>query len=93
MSPHTAASAKPGVGGETARSAGAPGHGGTGGKPGTVDLGVRQADGTRSGAANSAAGGRGGHAGDEDSDERTTWLTEDEMVWGNSQAAPPVLGG
>ena len=38
-------------------------------------------------------GGRGGH-GDDESDGRLTWLTEDEMVWGDGDAAPPpVLGG
>ncbi|MEU5831968.1 hypothetical protein, partial [Micromonospora tulbaghiae] len=36
---------------------------------------------------------RGGH-GDDESDGRLTWLTEDEMVWGDGDAAPPpVLGG
>ncbi|MER5702474.1 WXG100 family type VII secretion target [Micromonospora sp. NPDC002296] len=49
--------------------------------------------------ANGSSGGRagvlGGHGrSDEDeSDERLTWLTEDEMVWGNGDTgAPPVLG-
>ncbi|MFC0097706.1 WXG100 family type VII secretion target [Micromonospora marina] len=38
-------------------------------------------------------GGRGGY-GDDESDGRLTWLTEDEMVWGDGDAAPPpVLGG
>ncbi|MDM4784621.1 MULTISPECIES: hypothetical protein [unclassified Micromonospora] len=38
-------------------------------------------------------GGRGGH-GDDESDGRLTWLTEDEMVWGDGDTAPPpVLGG
>ncbi|MEU4788957.1 WXG100 family type VII secretion target [Micromonospora tulbaghiae] len=38
-------------------------------------------------------GGRGGQ-GDDESDGRLTWLTEDEMVWGDGDAAPPpVLGG
>ncbi|MFC0507730.1 WXG100 family type VII secretion target [Micromonospora costi] len=37
-------------------------------------------------------GGRGQHDEDE-SDERLTWLTEDEMVWGDGRdGAPPVLG-
>ncbi|MFI5848561.1 hypothetical protein ACIA8B_04620 [Micromonospora chalcea] len=38
-------------------------------------------------------GGRGSH-GDDESDGRLTWLTEDEMVWGDGDGAPPpVLGG
>ncbi|MFG1883540.1 WXG100 family type VII secretion target [Micromonospora sp. NPDC049102] len=35
-----------------------------------------------------------GHGEDDDSDDRLTWLTEDEMVWRDGgDAAPPVLGG
>ncbi|WP_433315411.1 hypothetical protein ACQP0U_02575 [Micromonospora sp. CA-269861] len=34
-----------------------------------------------------------GRAQDDDSDERLTWLTEDEMVWqGDEKAGPSVLG-
>nr|WTA68269.1 hypothetical protein OHB51_03600 [Micromonospora sp. NBC_00855] len=51
------------------------------------------------GNARPGSGGRpgvlGGHgrAQDDDSDDRLTWLTEDEMVWqGDDKAAPPVLG-
>ncbi|MFJ8579269.1 WXG100 family type VII secretion target [Micromonospora sp. NPDC093277] len=41
---------------------------------------------------NGVLGGRGQHAEDE-SEERLTWLTEDEMVWGDGRSAPPpVLG-
>ncbi|MFU8870906.1 WXG100 family type VII secretion target [Micromonospora sp. SL4-19] len=41
---------------------------------------------------NGVLGARGGHD-DDESDERLTWLTEDEMVWGDGRsAAPPVLG-
>ncbi|MEU6072890.1 WXG100 family type VII secretion target [Micromonospora sp. NPDC047074] len=57
-------------------------------------------DAARPGARGAAAGanrlgvlgaGQGPH--DEDADSRLTWLTEDEMVWGNdADAAPPVLG-
>jgi uncharacterized protein YukE len=48
-------------------------------------------------AANRAAAGRGGAvghgSGDDEPDEHLTWLTEDEMVWGNDQpSAPGVLG-
>ncbi|KKK04527.1 WXG100 family type VII secretion target [Micromonospora sp. HK10] len=40
---------------------------------------------------NGVLGRQGQH--DDDSDERFTWLTEDEMVWGDGRsAAPPVLG-
>ncbi|MEH0845192.1 WXG100 family type VII secretion target [Micromonospora sp. CPCC 205711] len=42
---------------------------------------------------NGVLGGRG-QQGDDESDERLTWLTEDEMVWQDaSSVAPPVLGG
>ncbi|WFE33422.1 WXG100 family type VII secretion target [Micromonospora sp. WMMD975] len=42
---------------------------------------------------NGVLGARGGHD-DDESDGRLTWLTEDEMVWGDGGAAPPpVLGG
>ncbi|MEU1587384.1 hypothetical protein [Micromonospora sp. NPDC005710] len=54
----------------------------------------RSIDGQRSGGGSrpGVLGGRG-QAQDDDSDERLTWLTEDEMVWqGNEKAAPPVLG-
>jgi hypothetical protein len=38
-------------------------------------------------------GGKGLTGTDEEDDERLTWLTEDEMVWGqNRPAAPPILG-
>ncbi|WP_406038482.1 WXG100 family type VII secretion target [Micromonospora sp. NBC_00898] len=41
---------------------------------------------------NGVLGGRGESDGEE-SDERLTWLTEDEMVWGDGGSAPPpVLG-
>jgi hypothetical protein len=37
--------------------------------------------------------GHGAGGGDEEEHERTTWLTEDEDVWGaNGDAAPPVIG-
>ncbi|WP_405102862.1 WXG100 family type VII secretion target [Micromonospora sp. NBC_01412] len=46
------------------------------------------------GSSGSRAGVLGGQGRPEDeSDERLTWLTEDEMVWGNGDTgAPPVLG-
>jgi hypothetical protein len=52
----------------------------------------------RGGAAGSngmpmGAGGRGADGGDEDEHERSTWLAEDEDVWGaGGDAAPPVIG-
>ncbi|MFI6785295.1 WXG100 family type VII secretion target [Micromonospora sp. NPDC050276] len=62
----------------------------------------RSIDGQRGGSGGRAAGGGanrpgvlGGHGRpqDDDSDERLTWLTEDEMVWQDGErAAPPVLG-
>jgi hypothetical protein len=36
-------------------------------------------------------GGRGGQDGDER--ERNTWLTEDEDVWGDTDAPPGVIDG
>ncbi|MGI5525190.1 WXG100 family type VII secretion target [Micromonospora sp. CA-259024] len=54
----------------------------------------------RSGSGRGAGGGTGrpgvlggqGRPQDDDSDERLTWLTEDEMVWRDGgDAAPPVL--
>ncbi|MFG2047475.1 WXG100 family type VII secretion target [Micromonospora sp. NPDC048935] len=54
----------------------------------------RSIDGQRGGGRNGSGvlGGRGRPEND-DSDERLTWLTEDEMVWGDgANAAPPVLG-
>ncbi|MBM0227161.1 hypothetical protein JNW87_18185, partial [Micromonospora sp. ATA51] len=41
---------------------------------------------------NGVLGGRG-ESDAEESDERLTWLTEDEMVWGDGGSVPPpVLG-
>ncbi|MGK5738002.1 WXG100 family type VII secretion target [Micromonospora sp. URMC 103] len=59
----------------------------------------RRGEGNRAAATGRGAGnrpgvlgGRGQHDEDE-SGERLTWLTEDEMVWGDGRnAAPPVLG-
>ncbi|GAA2676706.1 WXG100 family type VII secretion target [Actinoplanes palleronii] len=87
-----------GRGGETARASSSGGHGagnGPGAGRGTAgDLGVRDGLHGKGGQAAGNAAGRGAGRGDEDeADERTTWLTEDEMVWGGSNAAPPVLGG
>ncbi|MBM0234775.1 hypothetical protein JNW91_24950, partial [Micromonospora sp. STR1_7] len=56
--------------------------------------GRRAETGRAAGGANRPGllGGRG-RPGDDESDERLTWLTEDEMVWREGgAAAPPVLG-
>ncbi|MEO3772869.1 WXG100 family type VII secretion target [Micromonospora sp. B9E7] len=58
----------------------------------------RSMDGQRGGRAATAGGNSGvlggrGRSREDDSDERLTWLTEDEMVWRDGgDAAPPVLG-
>ena len=56
--------------------------------------GDRAASGTGRGGAGRPGvlgGTRGTH--DDDADGRLTWLTEDDMVWGDgAAAAPPVLG-
>ncbi|WP_229402635.1 WXG100 family type VII secretion target [Micromonospora okii] len=51
-------------------------------------------NGANNGAANRAGVlGGAGRTGEDDSDERLTWLTEDEMVWSDGETgAPPVLG-
>jgi hypothetical protein len=41
----------------------------------------------RQGAAGTARG-----EGEDESDDRMTWLTEDDMVWGAEQAPPSLLG-
>ncbi|TNH30037.1 WXG100 family type VII secretion target [Micromonospora orduensis] len=61
----------------------------------------RSIDGRRTDGTGRAAGGANrpgllggrGRPGEDESDERLTWLTEDEMVWREGgAAAPPVLG-
>jgi len=45
------------------------------------------------GAGGMPMGGMGGGGGQKEERERTTWLTEDEDVWGgDGDAAPPVIG-
>jgi hypothetical protein len=49
----------------------------------------------RGGRVGGMMGGAGGHGGQEagDGDEHSTWLNEDEDIWGSdTDAAPPVLG-
>jgi hypothetical protein len=48
----------------------------------------------RAEGAGRAAGARTGSESDEDQDEYTSWLTEDEMVWGDDHNLPSsVIGG
>jgi len=76
--------ARPSTGG----TAGAgPGSGGSGrGAPGQRPGPAGRGDGT-------AAGGRAGTGEPDDEDAYDTWLTEDEMVWGNETDLPPNLIG
>jgi len=91
-----------GAGAAGAGAAGARGAG-SGGKPGGVPGGV--AGGTGAGGKGAGAGGRmgmggmpmgagGGHGAGGEGSDHSTWLNEDEDVWGtDSDAPPPVLGG
>ena len=67
-----------------------PGNLFSGARPGAIDeesLGINRG----SGRGNGVAGRQGGS---DDPGEYSTWLTEDEMVWGDDQPnAPGVLGG
>ncbi|MEH1057300.1 WXG100 family type VII secretion target [Micromonospora sp. CPCC 206171] len=64
-----------------------------GGRPGTGGAPANRAATAGGAGRNGVIGGRGQH-GEDDSDERLTWLTEDEMVWHDgADTAPPVLGG
>ncbi|WP_192809731.1 WXG100 family type VII secretion target [Actinomadura rudentiformis] len=80
------AGAMPGAG-----MGGGAGRGGAGtGKGSGLGKGGMRAGGMGMGAPMGGAGGRGGS---EDENERSTWLTEDEDIWGGSDdAAPPVIG-
>ncbi len=76
-----------GPGGAGAGAAGGRPGGGAGGAGGGT--GGRGAGGGMAGAP--MHGGQGG--GDEEERERSTWLTEDEDVWGgDTDAPPPVIG-
>jgi hypothetical protein len=81
----------PGGFGSGAGSAGRGGRFGTGEPEGAGGRGA----GSRSAAASAgAAPMHGGHGADEEERERSTWLTEDEDVWGGgTDAPPPVIGG
>jgi uncharacterized protein YukE len=88
-----------GFGGDPLGSAGAGGLNGAG--PGGLGPGVGGGLGAGAGAGAGGAGmaGRGmmpmagGHGQGEKERERSTWLTEDEDVWGgDGDAAPPLIG-
>jgi hypothetical protein len=82
----------PGTGGAGAFGAG--GRAGSG--PGGPGSGLGGANAGRGAAGAGGAGApHGGHGnGDEEEHERSTWLTEDEDVWGgNTDVPPPVIGG
>jgi hypothetical protein len=84
-----------GAGGAGAGTRGA--GGGRAGGPGGVAPGVAGGAGGRGAGAGGRAGmagmGAGAGAGSDHAADHTTWLEEDEDVWGtDSDAAPPVLG-
>jgi hypothetical protein len=68
-----------------AAGSGIGGAGGSAGEPTSV------ANTRLTGRQGAAGTGRGG-VGEDEPDERMTWLTEDDMVWGAEQAPPSVLG-
>ncbi|CNE28004.1 WXG100 family type VII secretion target [Mycobacterium tuberculosis] len=72
----------PGMGaGPGAFGPGALGKNALGGKGGMAGMGMPM------------GGARGGGSGDQNEHERSTWLTEDEDVWGgDDDTAPPVIG-
>ncbi|MFR9775852.1 WXG100 family type VII secretion target [Micromonospora sp. MS34] len=69
-----------------------------GGRGAVVDAEGRSSGGKGAGARSAMPGrngvlGRNGRPDEDESDEHLTWLTEDEMVWGDGRSAPPsVLG-
>jgi hypothetical protein len=71
--------------------------GGRGDAERTRDTTVPAGRGGTAGGAASASGGRGlfpmrgGAAGDDDEHERSTWLVEDDEVWGGEDGAPSVI--
>jgi hypothetical protein len=77
----------------TGRTAGArPGAERGGARPGANRMGMTGRDGVF-GSQRGAGGARGNGDGDEE-EQYDTWLTEDNMVWGDDEnAPPPVLGG
>lgn len=84
--------AAPGLAGGTAGAGAGAGLFGAGSGQ---NLGVGAGRGSQKGSGKGARGGAGaGRRGEDDKpEEYETWLTEDEMVWGNdTDAPPPVLG-
>jgi hypothetical protein len=89
-----------GAGGGGSLGAGAPGLPGPGGLGAGKSAGQGGAGRSRSGKpgqgplmGGAGAGGAGGAGDGEEERERTTWLTEDEDVWGDdTDTAPPVIG-
>jgi hypothetical protein len=84
-----------GAGGAGTLGSGA-GRGGPGSGAGGPGSGGPGAGGRGSAGAGGVGGApmHGGGQGDEDERERSTWLTEDEDVWGgNTDVPPPVIGG
>jgi len=85
------------------RGLGGPGGGLAGGLAGEEEAGVGAGAARAGGGAAGGGAGRGGAnpmmgghgaGGNEDERERSTWLTEDDDVWGgNSPAAPPLITG
>jgi WXG100 family type VII secretion target len=86
------------TGGLDNRSAAGTGRLNSAGRGVVVDGDNRSNGGKGNTGPRSAMAGRGGVLGkqghaDGETDEHLTWLTEDEMVWGDDQSAPPsVLG-
>jgi uncharacterized protein YukE len=88
--------------GPDGRSATGAGRAEAGSRQGTASAGERSSAGGRSAAGRSGVGAPGrpgvlggsqGQLDEDESDDRLTWLTEDDMVWqGDGNAAPPVLG-
>ncbi|GAA2086240.1 hypothetical protein [Actinomadura alba] len=90
-----------GVGGGLGAGGGLPGGGvgaggagpGAFGGPGMGALGKNGLGAGGMGMGGMPMGAGGGQGGDGEERERTTWLTEDEDVWGaDDDAAPPVIG-
>lgn len=94
--PTTSARPTGGAAGAESRSASGVGRSidGRRGEPGRAAAAGRQGlTGSGRGAGRPGVLGGQGRAEDDESDDRLTWLTEDEMVWGDGgDAAPPVLG-
>ena len=75
-------------------SAGGMMGGGTAGRPGSAPAGAGAGGRGVMGGMGGMGGGRGGGGGgggDDDERERSTWLTEDEDVWGAAPAPPGVI--